>query len=833
MATIVTMDSNVAVVSPRDYNLSEPELVHESLHFCLDGSEGKEGNSDNNNNNTINNNNLRNSNCNPQQPLRPPPPPPAAPCMQVVMKKGLHVSERSDATLSTASDSPHGTNSSLSIKDRQGLLASPMITMSKNSYTQSYFMTDSPQTNASLVPECTSSNVSLQDMFEDQVDPRHPTKAADPTASPRPLQQQHPSLLTPTGGPAELRSTEGVAALQRPLLSGNPLIGTPPTTLYSRPPPLPASVLEDPLYPAMPGASPYQSGSATFTMEEEEEGQEEAYDNHLGLSISPAYPPEAIAPKFSRPKPVLYSAIGSLETCSAHSLKSMWDNKQLPVKGNGFAARNDSNPSMAPTQPSGKANHLRQHSAGAVEGSLSNRLLGGAMSSSQQKPKVTSTQAKFGDSGGVKAATPSPPSGVSRINWEPPRIPTLTADHQKAFKESFRLIQEKVDAAHNKRQPKKATPPPPPPPPTEYQTDPKPATQNLIPSSMRKGSREGGRSSRRDGKDGKKSVKIDDASLQQKERSSRSRTIKPVEMFRPSSDAYTPRMERKKITYKPAEKREPVQKMATTMGTLSRPNFRDALRRVSMLIRQHIVKIEERFKNRPEGPVRRGDEGLFKMSMKDAFSEEKFATCRYKCTVVRVPMARPGMVFGLKKIRPKYEIPTEEEIYEFAHQLFKTVQLSSECSIVCLIYVERLMETSKVPLLASTWRPIFLCGLLLASKVWQDLSSWNIEFASVYPQFSLDAINKLELQFLRMLKWDLYVSSRYVTNCAVPKIVSFCSCAYTNVSPLTAVSTRSITLPSDPLWRSQIFGNVTIAWSVEWTALLHPRHSRFRRERNK
>ena len=55
-----------------------------------------------------------------------------------------------------------------------------------------------------------------------------------------------------------------------------------------------------------------------------------------------------------------------------------------------------------------------------------------------------------------------------------------------------------------------------------------------------------------------------------------------------------------------------------------------------------------------------------------------------------------------------------------------------------------------------------MCGLLLASKVWQDLSSWNIEFASVYPQFSLDSINKLELNFLRNVKWDLYISSRYV-----------------------------------------------------------------------
>lgn len=243
----------------------------------------------------------------------------------------------------------------------------------------------------------------------------------------------------------------------------------------------------------------------------------------------------------------------------------------------------------------------------------------------------------------------------------------------------------------------------------------------------------------------------------------------PIEMFRPSSDAYTPRMGKKEIKYKPAGMRTPVQQMASPLGTLSRPNFRDALRRVAMIIHQHIVKIELRFESKKSdhrvsssgslGAVAVADDGLFSESMKEAFSEDRYITPRYKCTMVRVPMARSGMVCGLKHIRENYAIPSEAEIYEFAHRLFKTVQLSSECSIVCLIYVERLMEAAKVPLLASTWRPIFMCGLLLASKVWQDLSSWNIEFASVYPQYSLSSINRLELQFLRMVQWDLYISS--------------------------------------------------------------------------
>jgi hypothetical protein len=213
-------------------------------------------------------------------------------------------------------------------------------------------------------------------------------------------------------------------------------------------------------------------------------------------------------------------------------------------------------------------------------------------------------------------------------------------------------------------------------------------------------------------------------------------------------------MGKKVIKYKPAETRMQVENMSTTMGTIQRPNFRDALRRVAMIMQNHICKIEERFENA------QGDSGLFMSSMKEEFSEENFAMPRYRCTTVRIPMARPGVIYGLRKIHVDYQIPSAKEIYDFAHQLFHSVQLSSECSIVCLIYVERLMEIAKVPLLACTWKPIFMCGLLLASKVWQDLSSWNIEFASVYPQFTLDAINRLELQFLRKVKWDLYISSR-------------------------------------------------------------------------
>lgn len=243
----------------------------------------------------------------------------------------------------------------------------------------------------------------------------------------------------------------------------------------------------------------------------------------------------------------------------------------------------------------------------------------------------------------------------------------------------------------------------------------------------------------------KKSVTIDE----------KARVSRQVELFRPSCDAYTPRMGKKVIKHKSAEERQSIDKMANTigMGTIHKPNFQDALRRVAMILQQHIVKIERRFE------LGNLNVNLFEPTMRDAFSEENFVTPRYKCTVVHLPMARPGIYYGMRKIQIEYKIPTADDIYDFGHRLFKQVQLSSECSIVGLIYVERLMETAKVPVMANTWRSIFMCGLLLASKVWQDWSSWNIEFASVYPQFSIESINRLELQFLKAVKWDLYISS--------------------------------------------------------------------------
>ena len=68
------------------------------------------------------------------------------------------------------------------------------------------------------------------------------------------------------------------------------------------------------------------------------------------------------------------------------------------------------------------------------------------------------------------------------------------------------------------------------------------------------------------------------------------------------------------------------------------------------------------------------------------------------------------------------------------------------------------MEKAHVPFDDRTWRPVLLCSMLLASKVWQDCASWNVEFSAVFPQFGLEALNRLERVFVTQIGWDMYIS---------------------------------------------------------------------------
>lgn len=193
-----------------------------------------------------------------------------------------------------------------------------------------------------------------------------------------------------------------------------------------------------------------------------------------------------------------------------------------------------------------------------------------------------------------------------------------------------------------------------------------------------------------------------------------------------------------------------------------------------MVIHGHIQNCETRLLAMTPATA---ETGLFYLSQRKKFDEAAFLLPQYVYQFVRVPVARLGFQYGIHRLQVQSVMPDYGTIHEFLRDLFIKGQLSAECSIVCLIYIERLMEIAHVPMEARTWKPVLLCALLLASKVWQDLSSWNSEFSEIYPQFSLEgeisfplsssahhkphwtAINKLEALFCKEIEWNLNISS--------------------------------------------------------------------------
>jgi hypothetical protein len=56
------------------------------------------------------------------------------------------------------------------------------------------------------------------------------------------------------------------------------------------------------------------------------------------------------------------------------------------------------------------------------------------------------------------------------------------------------------------------------------------------------------------------------------------------------------------------------------------------------------------------------------------------------------------------------------------------MQLATECIVISLIYIEKMMATSKIEIRNINWRPLLLTALLLAGKFWDDIAWWNIDF---------------------------------------------------------------------------------------------------------
>lgn len=159
-------------------------------------------------------------------------------------------------------------------------------------------------------------------------------------------------------------------------------------------------------------------------------------------------------------------------------------------------------------------------------------------------------------------------------------------------------------------------------------------------------------------------------------------------------------------------------------STVSQPNLKSAIRLVACAIHYHIKR-------------RATDRSM------EIFDEKMYPIS----TDAKVPA-------DYDKIVPEHRV-----IYKFMKNLFTSAQLTAECAIVTLIYLERVLTYAEIDLCPANWKRLLLGSILLASKVWDDQAVWNVDYCQILKDINVENMNELERQYLVLMQFNINVPS--------------------------------------------------------------------------
>lgn len=62
-----------------------------------------------------------------------------------------------------------------------------------------------------------------------------------------------------------------------------------------------------------------------------------------------------------------------------------------------------------------------------------------------------------------------------------------------------------------------------------------------------------------------------------------------------------------------------------------------------------------------------------------------------------------------------------EDLHKFMKAIFDKMQLATECVIISLIYLEKILMNGNIEIRYINWKPLIFTAVLVASKFWEDI----------------------------------------------------------------------------------------------------------------
>ena len=119
----------------------------------------------------------------------------------------------------------------------------------------------------------------------------------------------------------------------------------------------------------------------------------------------------------------------------------------------------------------------------------------------------------------------------------------------------------------------------------------------------------------------------------------------------------------------------------------------------------------------------------------------------------------PLFYFYFEKVPYEDVHPDAEDIMRFIRNVMDKMQLTTECVVIGLIYLELVMLSGKIEIRDFNWKPLVFTATLLASKFWEDIIWYNVDFVDNLQMYSLRSINRMESEFLSLCNYNIYVSA--------------------------------------------------------------------------